>query len=101
MKITIITEEQIKSIQNVLEEYNKYSLIGYTIFQEALLTVNSLEAREPEQCNWNYDDFGLWQTDCGQSLSFEMNHPEESVNFCQGCGKLAHFVESNDEGEQI
>ena len=57
------------------------------------------EGSKPEQCDWNYDDDGMWQTGCGKELSFEMHHPEESVKFCQGCGKPAHFVEPS-EGEK-
>ena len=58
------------------------------------------EGSKPEQCDWNYDDDGMWQTGCGKELSFEMHHPEDSVKFCQGCGKAAHFVEPTDEGDQ-
>ena len=57
------------------------------------------EGSKPEQCDWNYDDDGMWQTGCGKELSFEMHHPEDSVKFCQGCGKPAHFVEPS-EGEK-
>ena len=55
---------------------------------------------EPQQCEWTYDDDGLFQSACGEASyapDLSVGHPDEFMKFCYGCGKPIHFVEPTDE----
>lgn len=93
-----LTDDELSKIISSICVYSGDYDVWLSRLVEAKLREKNTLSREP--CDWNYDDDGMWQTSCGQSIAYEIDHPENSVKFCQGCGKNAHFVEPVNEGER-
>lgn len=54
-----------------------------------------------DACEWHLadEDFGVWDSACGESWSFVDGGPKENgVRFCQGCGKPTHIAARSAQG---
>ena len=46
------------------------------------------DRKQIETCNWEQQEDGYWETDCGESFDIFNGTPiENSMNYCCYCGK--------------